>query len=198
VLLEFEKKLPSTDIKKLPVTAAVIENPNQELETLLTSPSPDTYNQALERMCLAEKEFIKEYLTSNKKNFTEKFSLTLTPSRIDIVAEYYSKHIMDVGKAIEKVKSYYDEIKKIELYFFKNHDINIVMEEDAVDFIINQFENSNAKLEDFYKQLTADFEHGLKLLREKTGRNRFFITKQALLSPEAFISNLIQDELPRI
>ncbi|MEE8430521.1 MAG: AAA family ATPase [Candidatus Desulfatibia sp.] len=198
VLLKFEKKLPSTDIRKLPVTAAVIENPDQELETMLTSPSLDTYDQALERMYLAEKEFIKEYLNSNKKNFTEKFSLTLTPSRIDIVAEYYTKHIMDVGKAIDKVKSYYDEIKKIELYFFKNHDINIVMEEDAVDFIIDQFENSDAKLKDFYKQLTADFEHGLKLIREKTGRNRFFITKQALLSPEAFISNLIRDELPQI
>jgi len=198
VLLGFEKKLPSTDIKKLPVTAAVIENPDQELETMLTSPSLDKFNQAFERLHIAEKEFIKEYLNLNKKNFTEKFSLTLTPPRIDIVAGYYTKHIMDVGKAIDKIKSYYDAIKNIELYFFKNHDINIVLEEDAVDFIIDQFENSDAKLEDFYKQLTADFEYGLKLLREKTGRNRFFITKQALLSPEASISNLIRDELPQI
>ena len=198
VLLDFEKRLPSTDIKKLPVTAALIENPDRELETMLTSPSLDKFNQAFERLCIAEKEFIKEYLNSNKKNFTEKFSLTLTPARIDIVAGYYTKHIMDVGKAIDKIKSYYDEIKNIELHFFKNHDINIVLEEDAVDFIIDQFENSDAKLENFYKQLTADFEYGLKLLRDKTGRNRFFITKQALLSPEAFISNLIRDELPKI
>jgi len=123
VLLEFEKKLPSTDIKKLPVTAAVIENPDRELETMLTSPSLDKFNQAFERLHIAEKEFIKEYLNLNKKNFAEKFSLTLTPPRIDIVAGYYSKHIMDVGKAIDKIKSYYDEIKNIELYFFKNHDI---------------------------------------------------------------------------
>ena len=198
VLLDFEKKLPSTDIKKLPVTAAVIENPDRELETMLTSPSLDKFNQAFERLHIAEKEFIKEYLNLNKKNFAEKFSLTLTPPRIDIVAGYYTKHIMDVGKAIDKIKSYYDEIKNVELHFFKNHDINIVLEEDAVDFIIDQFENSEIKLEDFYKQLTADFEYGLKLLREKTGRNRFFITKQALLSPEAFISNLIRNELPQI
>jgi len=198
VLLDFEKKLPSTDIKKLPVTAAVIENPDRELETMLTSPNLDKFNQAFERLHICEKEFIKAYLNSNKQNFTEKFSLTLTPARIDIVAGYYTKHIMDVGKAIDKIKSYFDEIKNIELYFFKNHDINIVLEEDAVDFIIDQFENSDATLEDFYKQLTDDFEYGLKLLREKTGRNRFFITKQALLSPEAFISNLIRDELPQI
>ena len=102
---------------------------------------------------------------------------------------------MDLGKVIDKIKFYYDEIKNIELYFYKNHDINIVMEEDAVDFIIDQFENSVANFDDFYKQLAADFEYGLKLVREKTGRNRFFITKQALISPEEFIGNLIRNEL---
>ena len=193
-LLLFEKKLPSTHIKKFPVTAAVIENPERELETLLAT-SQHSLNETFAKLALAEKESIKDYLHSNKKNFADKYSLTLTPSRIDIVAQYYTKHIMDMGKVIDKIKSYYDEIKKIELYFFKNHDINIVMEEDAIDFIIDQFEKSAASFDDFYRQLSADFEYGLKLVREKTGRNRFFITKQALLSPEEFISKLIREEL---
>jgi len=193
-LLLFEKKLPSTHIKKFPVTAAVIENPERELETLLAT-SQQSLNETFAKLALAEKEFIKDYLHSNKKNFAEKFSLTLTPSRIDIVAQYYTKHTMDLGKVIDKIKSYYDEIKKVELYFFKNHDINIVMEEDAIDFIIDQFEKAAASFDDFYIQLSADFEYGLKLVREKTGKNRFFITKQALLSPEEFISKLFREEL---
>ena len=69
------------------------------------------------------------------------------------------------------------------------------MEEDAIDYIIGQFANSAAKLEDFYEQLSGDFEYGLKLVMEKTGRNRFFITRQALLEPEEFIGKLIQNEL---
>ena len=141
-----------------------------------------------------EKNFIKKYVESNKKNLSEKYNLTLTPTRIDIVAALYCKHIMDIENVIKKIKFYSDKIKKIELYFFKNHDINIVMEEDAIDFIIEQFINSPNKLEDFYNQLTLDFEHGLKLIREKTGRSRFFITRKALLGPEAFLSNLIKDE----
>jgi len=193
-LLLFEKKLPSTHIKKFPVTAAVIENPGQELQRRLASASPHLLDETFETLYLEEKKDIKEYLKLNKKNFAEK-SLTLTPARIDIVAEYYTKHIMDIGKVIDKIKSYYDEIKKLELNFFKNQDINIVLEEDAIDFIIDQSENSATKIEDFYKQLSADFEHGLKLIREKTGKNRFFITKQALISPEEFISNLIRGEL---
>ncbi len=194
-LLLFEKKLPSSDIKKFPVTVSVIENPERSLETLLSLSNRDKINETFEKLSLEEREFIKEYLNSNKKNLSEKYSLTLTPSRIEVVAAYYSKHIMDIERVIKKIKSYYDEIKKIELLFYKNHDINIVMEEDAIDLIIEQFENFAITIEDFYEKLSHDFEYGLKLIQEKSGRNRFFITKKALLDPEAFISNLIRAEL---
>ena len=194
-LLLFEKKLPSSDIKKFPVTVSVIENPERSLETLLSLSNRDKINETFEKLSLEEREFIKEYLNSNKKNLSEKYSLTLTPSRIEVVAAYYSKNIMDIERVIKKIKSYYDEIKKIELLFYKNHDINIVMEEDAIDLIIEQFENFAITIEDFYEKLSHDFELGLKLIQEKSGRNRFFITKKALLDPEAFISNLIRDEM---
>jgi hypothetical protein len=69
------------------------------------------------------------------------------------------------------------------------------MEDDAIDYIIEQFENSTYDHEEFYDHLTTDFEYGLKLVQEKTGKNRFFITKNALLNPESFISSLIQNEL---
>ena len=196
-LLVFEKKLPSTDIRKFPVTATDVENSEKSLEKLLALSNLDKLYETYEKLLLAEKEYIKRYLDSNKKIFAKKYGLTLTQSRIDIVASYYANHIMDIEKVIKKIKSFYDDVKKIELYFFKNHDINIVLEDDAIDFIIDQLENSAYNLETFYDHISADFEYGLKLVQEKTGKNRFFITKNALINPESFISNLIKDELSR-
>ena len=193
-LLLFEKKLPSTNITKFSVTPVIVENPKKSLETLIELASDRQLNEDFEKLLNQEKEFIKKFVRSNKKNLSEKYNLTLTPTRIDIIAAFYCKYIMDIENVIKKIKFYSDEIKKIELYFFKNNDINIVMEEDAIDFIMEQFINSTTKLEDFYKQLTLDFELGLKLIREKTGRNRFFITRKALLGPEEFLNNLIKDE----
>lgn len=193
-LLLFEKKLPSTNITKFSVTPTIVENPKKSLETLIELASDRQLNEDFEKLLNQEKEFVKKFVRSNKKNLSEKYNLTLTPTRIDIIAAFYCKYIMDIENVIKKIKFYSDEIKKIELYFFKNHDINIVMEEDAIDFIMGQFINSTTKIEDFYKQLTLDFELGLKLIREKTGRNRFFITRKALLGPEEFLNNLIKDE----
>jgi ATP-dependent Clp protease ATP-binding subunit ClpX len=194
-LLLFEKRLPSSDIKKFPVTVSVIEDPEKSLEHMMLSSNRSNLHETFEKIAREEKEYIISYLDSNKKNLSEKYGLTLTPSRIEVVASYYSNHTMDIEKVINKIKSYYDDIKKIELIFFKNNDINVVLEDDAIDFIIEQFEKNDTTVEDYYEQLKDNFKHGLNLIREKTGKNRFFITRSALLNPEAYISQLYKDEL---
>jgi len=193
-LLLFEKKLPSTNIKKFLVTVSVMDDPKGSLKKLLEISNTKEPDQIFERLELEEKKFINEYIRANKKNLSNKYNLTLTQSRIDIVASYYCKNIMDIGNAIKNIKSYYDDIKKIELYFFKNSDINVVLEENAIDFIIEQLIDSGITLDNLYKKLTGEFEDGLKFIREKTGENRFFITKDALLDPERFINKLIKNE----
>jgi hypothetical protein len=102
---------------------------------------------------------------------------------------------VDIGVILQKIKTLQDEIKNFELSFFKSHDINIVIEDDAIDFVLELVVNSSVKPDDFYNQMNIDFEHGLKLAREKTGKNRFFLTRQAFIDPETFISSLIRNSL---
>lgn len=195
VLLMFEKSLPSSEIKQFPVTEMVVKNPEKVLKEYYHEAGSHEVAEEYERLLEEEKAFIKDYVRTNSRHLSEKYALTLTPSRIEVVANFYSAHVMDVGNVIARIKFYYDEIKKIELYFFKNHDINIVLEEDAIDFIIEQFSTSSVSVDDFFKQLSKDFELGLKLVRDKTGRNRFFITKNALLNSENYLNELIKNEL---
>ncbi len=194
-LLDFERKLPSAGINEFPATSAIIDNPETFLKTIAGATKKQATHQLFGRLIQQEKENIKEYLKENQKNLADKYSLTMTPSRLDVVATCYAKNTLDIGKVIKKIKSHYDEIKKIELYFFKNHDINIVLEEDAIDFIIEKLIESPFEIEDVTEKINQDFQHGLKLAREKTNRNRFFITRQALLDPEAFVGQLIKDQI---
>lgn len=194
-LLEFEKQLPSTSIKKFPATTGIVKSPERSISELADSENEAQTRESFEKLTRQEQQEVKQYLQSNKKHLADKYNFTMTPPRMDIVALFYSKNIMDIENAVKHIKSSYDAIKKIELYFFKNHDINIVLEEDAIDFIMEQLIESSIGLDDVYRKVNSDFEHGLKLVREKTGRNRFYIARQALLNPEAYVRQLIQSDL---
>jgi hypothetical protein len=193
--IEFEKQLPSTQVKKFPATTDLIKEPKQSIQELTASSKEGKTDEIFEKLAREERRSIIEYLELNKKHLSAKYNLTLTHPRMNIVAQFYAKNVMDIENVVKHIKSNYDEIKKIELYFFKNHDINIVLEEDAIDFMMEQLIEAPIHLDDIYKKVNMDFEHGLKLAREKTGHSRYFINRQALLDPEAYISRLIQSEL---
>jgi ATP-dependent Clp protease ATP-binding subunit ClpX len=193
-LLEFEKQLPSIPIKKFPATINIVKSPESSIKELAASQNDDQIRESFEKLAQQEQQEVKHYLQSNKKHLADKYNFTMTPARMDIVALFYSKNIMDIENAVKHIKSNYDAIKKIELHFFKNHDMHIVLEEDAIDFVMQKLIESPISLDDIYQKVNADFELGLKLVREKTGRNRFYITREALLNPEAYIRQLIQSD----
>ncbi len=190
-LLEFEKALPSSAVTHFPVTLEVLTDPRTALAQLLSSPPDPQMRVTFERLADEERAAIRDYLQANRKHLTEKYSLTMTPARIDITAGHYIRHVTDTGRAVRQIKSYYDEIKNAELFFFKHHDINIVLEEDAVDLILEMLVESSLDIRGISAMLNSHFEHGLKLVREKTGRSRFFIPRNGVLDPEGFVRGLI-------
>ena len=196
-LLPFEKKLPSSPLTRFAVTRQVIDQPKQSLVALLQHPGDAASNQAFDQLTAEERQRIVGYITANRKTFAEKYGLQLTDSRIELVAQAYCRKVTDIDRVLKKIKSFYEETKTIELYFIKNHGINIVLEEEAIDAIIEQCIDTQQMPEAYYRKLTANFEYGLKLVREKTGRTRFFLTRDALEKPEKFIADLLkQSETP--
>ncbi len=191
-LLPFEKTLPSTAITRLAVTRQVLDRPQESLGELLDRPEVEAFKQAFDQLAAEECQRIAAYVRANRKAFSHKYGIQLTDSRIKLVADAYCSMVTDIEKVIKKLKSYYEETKTIELYFIKNHGINIVLEEEAIDHIIGQCFSSKGTPEGYYRELTADFEHGLKLVREKIGRTRFFITREALEKPDSYIAELLR------
>jgi len=192
-LLIFENKLPSVDIQRFPVTLSMIENPKAGLERFLESKRDKKWDEIFNRIFGEEKESIKTYIMKNKAHLGKKYKLTLSEKRIDIASEYYCQNIVDIQSTLKRVKLHYDEVKKLELYFFNKQDINIVLEDDAIDYTIEQIVSKVMDFEKFSRKISSDFEYGLKLVKEKTGRNRFFITKEALAEPDKYIANLLKD-----
>lgn len=196
-MLPFETKLPSTKLRKFPATIDIINQPDNYLRGLIDAPDSDSQSALFETIAQQNKQALMDYLERNRDNWSGKYRFTMTPSRLASVAVYYAKHIIDIEAAITKIKSYYEDIKNVELRFYKQHDVNIVLEEDAVDHIIAQIVEKGVSMEAIWEKLSHDFEDGAKLLVEKTGKNRLFINREALLNPEETLNRLIRHALSK-
>ncbi len=192
-MIRFEKKLPSMNVRYFSMTTENMENADSYLEKVKSGGEPKSMKETFNRLSSAERSRIRDYVDENAPQLSKKFGFTLTPARIDAVAAYYAKNAVDINRVIRRIRKYTEEIKKIELYFYKNHGINIVLEEDAIDYMVERIVHNDNTIDQFFNELSESFEHGLKLVREKSGKNRFFITRAALESPETFVAGLIRD-----
>ena len=198
VLIPFETHLPSTNIKQFPVTVDVIQDPEGLLAQWLDGSGTEKRLADFDQIAGQYKEFIKSYLQQNRNSLANQYGLPLSAYRIDRIADYYCNNVSEIGHALKSIKSYYDQIKRIEIEFYNRHEINIVLEEDAVDFILEKLIDRTVGMKAIENKLSADFEYGLKLIREKTSRNRFFLSRYALENPETFLNQLIKSEFNKV
>jgi len=191
-LLPFEKKLPSTTVKQFPVTDRVIQDPESALQALQSSTQEAANRTHFDSLVRQEQERVESYIESNRDSLSRKFGFSLTPARIALTGAYYGRHITDVGSAIDRIKSTYEKVKTVELSFFKTHDSHIVLLEDATDYLARQMAIASVDFDLFYEKFSTEFGLGLKLVRDKIGKNRFYINQRALLDPDAFISDQLK------
>jgi endopeptidase Clp ATP-binding regulatory subunit ClpX len=194
-LLAFEEKLPSRDIMRFAVTGGVLTDPKKNVQDLLSKKNEAHWNLEYERVFLDHQKDILSYLTDHWKTFSLKYGLTLSEVRCQMAALYFCNNVMEIEDAVKKIKGFHDSVKEIELEVSKTYNLNIVFEEDAIDFLIEQFINHNATSEEILSNIYSTYYDGFNLIREKTGKNRFFLSKNALTDHETYLNDLIRKEI---
>ncbi len=193
VLVKLEKRLPSTDIKKLPVTEKVVKDPEGALQEIVSKANSAKWERIYEKIVQDEKDSIKKYVQAYQAVLTDRYDMVLTPSRRSLIADVYAMSTFDMNAVMEKISRDYDQIKNIQDYFSETHDLNVTLAEDAIDVVIGQMNASRTGLRNFYKKLTSDFEDGFQLIRDRMGKDNFVVTKEALEDPEAFLNHLVKE-----
>jgi hypothetical protein len=191
-LLNFEKRLPSTEIRKLAVTEDVARYPQRELDALLAGLSDGKWDEIFERIEKEEKGAVNAYLAENKTDLSERCGLSLSESRLDLIALYYACHEVDVMTTIEKIKIIFAQIRQLEVYFTKSNSIQITFDDRACDVIATMITESTRTFGEFYKALKEGLEYGLRIIQEETGKQEFILTPESLLSPEEYLDGMMK------
>ncbi|ETR70413.1 MAG: ATPase AAA-2 domain-containing protein [Candidatus Magnetoglobus multicellularis str. Araruama] len=195
-LLIFEKKLPSTKIKKIAITKDVISSPQKVLDSLLADPHHSKWTDQYNRVANDELANMSQYIQENRERLSKQFSVDLTDNnRVTYLADYCCQNIMDLETSFSRIQTAFSNVDKIETDFKKAHKIEIILETSARDYLVQQQLERALGIENFFEWFNKNFEYALKLIHEKKGQSSFVIPKEALVDSEVYLENLVKDHL---
>jgi hypothetical protein len=193
VLLKFEKRLPSTDIQKFVVTQAVVEHPDQELERLLREPTNPEMLSKFETLLSGEKMALKESVRNREGEFKKRYGMVFPESRIDLIANRMVEKGYDVNTVCEEVVEVQRQIEDFEKDFQRRYGIYLQFSNEAIDRVIEISLDEDGKGTAVCNRLSKDYEHGMKLIRDKIGRREFVVTREAIDDPEGYLNRMIRE-----
>ncbi len=193
VLLKFERKLPSTDIKELMVTKEMVKDPEGELQKILQDPYNEERLRRYRDLVAQEREEMKTYITTRKSEFLNRYGAIFTDGRLDLVVDRVIKKETDVNSAFEEVLTTYYQIRGFEKSFLERHGIEINLNDEATDLLLTWIVREERDIKEILSILDNLFEPALKLIRDKMGMSSFPIPKEGIEDPEVYLDGLIKD-----
>ena len=192
VLIPFETRLPSTDIKQFLVSGEVVDNPDKHLSHLLEKHNDPEWIDRFEKARILEMEEIKQYIRERTEYFSQKSGLDLYDRRLELIAALYLRHVTDVDMAIENLSAMYEQVQAETDALRENLDVKMLFDDSAVDEIIHQAIESGQNVRNLTFQLAKRLEYGLRLVKDRVGKEDFIISSEALTHMESFINDLMK------
>jgi len=193
VLIKFEKRLPSTDIRKFVVTRDVVENPERELARLLKDPSDPEMLEKFEALLSHEKMALKESILSREGEFKKRYGMVFREGRIDLIVNRMIEKGHDVNTVSEEVVEIQRQVEEFERDFERRTGIDLQFSEEAINRITEIILNEDGKGTALFSRLSKDYEYGFELIRDKTGQRDFIVTRETVDDPEGYLNRMIRE-----
>jgi endopeptidase Clp ATP-binding regulatory subunit ClpX len=187
VLIKFEKRLPSTDIRKLVVTRTVVENPEQELIRYLRDPFHPEILGKFEALLSHEKNTLKQSILEREAEFKKRYG------RIDLIVNRMIEKGYDVNTVSEEMLEIQRQVEEFERDFQRRTGIDLQFSEEAIHRITEIILNEDGKGTGLFSRLSKDYEYGFELIRDKTGQREFMVTRETVDDPEGYLNRMIRE-----
>ena len=112
---------------------------------------------------------------------------------IEMIVENVVVRGYPVDQILERIIKIHETLKSYEREFFLKWGIEITLDQSAVNYITAEALRKEVSPQFLCEQIFRNYEHGLRLIEEKTGQKRFILDKDAILDSEKFLNHLIQE-----
>jgi len=193
VLINFEKRLPSTDIRELVVTPEMVTQAREELDRLLEHPDDPERLERFQQAVLQEREYLRESIWRREQELLHQYQVPLTETRVEMLADLYIHFDGDMGAAFDAMGRLYQQVRHFEELFQEEHRLTLHFDAEAVDQILQEALDREIPALSVCQNLAKDLEHALKLVRDRTSQESFLLTREAIEDLDAYLNEVIRD-----
>ncbi len=196
VLINFEKRLPSTEVKKLLVTPEMVADPEAELKRLLDDPENAEYLERFEAAGRAEAEHLAEALFKRAAEIKRSYALTVSDDLVDLVLSVYTHAGLDLDRALNHIKAEVGQVLAFQAVLSRDHDLKVAFDDEALYTIIRVARKAGMSPADYLDGRKTELVSALELVRSRTGMDEFLLPREALLHTTEYVAGLVGDKVP--
>ena len=193
VLMKFEHSLPSTDIRCLLVTPAMVADPGGEIEKILSHPNDQERESVFRRLMTDEEERLKKRIAQRIPEWERAYGIPFSDDRISLIIRHALDRQLDLEAAVEEIKAVQQAVRDFAEQFSLKNRLALSFSNDAVDALVEIVWKESHDPEDYLMTLLHNYSQGLNLIRQKTGKQQFLITAEGVENPENYLNRLIQE-----
>jgi ATP-dependent Clp protease ATP-binding subunit ClpX len=197
VLLKFEHTLPSTNIHHLVVTPAMVDDPAGELKKILDHADDPGQEAAFQELLAEEEKNLEVLLREKAEEWQERYGIRFSDERIQLITRRSVETQTDVDGVVEEIRAIHQAAWEFAEKFSLRNDLRVSFTEEAIDRLVEKVWKEGLDAADYLRRSFQNYEHGLKLIREKTGKKEFSISAGGMENPEQFLNGLIQETYRR-
>jgi hypothetical protein len=169
----------------------MVDHPERELEKLLQDPADPELLARFELLFEREKRDLKASIRSREGELKKRYGMFFPEARIDLIADRMAEKGSDLNTVFEEVVEIQRQVEEFEKAFQRRHGIFLQFNEEAMNRITEIALEEDGKGTTLCARMLKDYEHGLKLIRDRTGQREFVITREAVDHPEVFLNRMI-------
>ena len=140
-----------------------------------------------------EEENLEKFLRQKTPEWQERYGIRFSDGRIQLITRHTVEGQTDVDVAVEEFRTIHQTVVNFADKFSQRNELEISFTEEAIDSLVEKVWKEGLDPSDYLKRSFQNYEHGLKLIFEKTGRREFSISPEGVENPEQYLNRLIQE-----
>ncbi len=136
---------------------------------------------------------LKTRMLARRESLDPQCLFLLSETFIDTIVRIASTCCMDCAAVLEEAVLVTEEARGYEQAFSRYHGIGIHFTDQALNRLIWRTLVEDADAGKLLRELFSNYQHGLKLIRERTGCGVFDIDAQAIDNPQDYLNGLIKE-----